>query len=286
MLHDATGLPWWGTIVLATVCARSLTLPLSIFTAKATAKMQKLKPLSDQIQARMKAENEKGTAQGKSRALEAQKELGELYKTHNVKPWATIVGALGQMPMWMTFFFTIRDIASRPGSMLGFDTGGMLWFPDLCARDPYLGLPVMAGATFYMMTLASDPGGKQSDSARHMKTFSKGAAIAMPAFTYWMESGVFVYWVTNNVTGVMQSIALKVPAVRAATGMPALPKNATILPPLPFLNNAEAAPQPAAPFVPEVTYAVSQAPQKAPQKQTAKGAAKVPLPKRGRKRKK
>ena len=47
-LHEATGLPWWATIMAVTVGIRSLTLPVAVMQMKNTANMQRAKPEIDE----------------------------------------------------------------------------------------------------------------------------------------------------------------------------------------------------------------------------------------------
>ena len=48
-LHEATGLPWWATTIMAvTVGIRSLTLPVAVMQMKNTANMQRAKPEIDE----------------------------------------------------------------------------------------------------------------------------------------------------------------------------------------------------------------------------------------------
>ena len=151
---------------------------------------------------------------------------------HGVAPWRTMVTAVVQIPVWMSFFFTLRGILGRPHDALGFGEGGALWFPDLTAADPYYILPVTCGATFYFMA-SLDPSGAPNDDAdeqkARMRTGMKVMAVAMVPLTASFESGVFVYWTTSNALTVGQTALLRMPAARAAIGMPPLPVLASLV---------------------------------------------------------
>ena len=97
MLHYDCGLPWWGTIALTTLVARCGMLPLTVMQSKSMAKLAKVKPQLDVLQARLK---EASSARGPNAHVEstkAQNELEALYKHHNIKPWYTIAGGLAQV---------------------------------------------------------------------------------------------------------------------------------------------------------------------------------------------
>ena len=77
--------------------------------------------------------------------------MNTLMTENNVRPFSTMLGALVQIPLWMTFFFTLRGILARTNDPHGFAQGGALWFPDLTVADPYYILPVVTGGTFFAM---------------------------------------------------------------------------------------------------------------------------------------
>ena len=77
--------------------------------------------------------------------------MNTLMTENNVRPFSTMLGALVQIPLWMTFFFTLRGILARTHDPHGFNEGGALWFPDLTVADPYYILPVVTGGTFFAM---------------------------------------------------------------------------------------------------------------------------------------
>ena len=229
--HETSGLPWWMTIGLTTMSVRLCLVPLQIFQSRSIAKMGEIKPQMDALSAKMREGGQKGTEKGIEQAEKARLDLARLMAANNIKPWMTIVGALGQLPLWLTFFFTMRHLL-RDGSGLGLETGGAMWFTDLTSRDPYFILPAVCGASFFGMVQLGDagqaPGAPMDEKQKLMKMFMKAVAIGMPVLTGWMQSGIFVYWISNNVTGMAQTVTLRQPAVRAFVGMPPLPGTAPL----------------------------------------------------------
>jgi len=225
-VHDTSGLPWWLTIAATTVSVRLLLVPLQIYQSKSVAQMAAIKPQMDELTAKMRASAEKGTEKGYADAEKARLDLAALMAHHNVSPWKSMVGAFAQIPLWISFFFTMRHMV-RAGGGLGLDTGGALWFTDLTSRDPYYVLPLVCGASFYGMVTLGDagqaPGAKLDARQEQMKMFMKGVAVLMVPTTAWFESGVFVYWISTNAITVLQTITLRQPLVRHAVGMPPLP---------------------------------------------------------------
>jgi YidC/Oxa1 family membrane protein insertase len=225
-VHDTSGLPWWATIAATTAAVRLAFVPLQIYQSKGIAKMAIIKPQIDELSAKMRESGAKGTEKGAAEAEAARKALSVLFDKHSVRPWMSIVGALGQIPLWLTFFFTMRHIV-RADSGLGLDTGGMLWFTDLTAKDPYYALPVICGATFFGMVQLGDAGqvpGQELDSRQQMmRQMMKGAAVLMVPATSWFESGVFIYWISTNCFAMTQTILLRQPVLRDVVGLPPVP---------------------------------------------------------------
>lgn len=258
--HTATGLPWWATIFLLTGCARMVLFPLIVSQSKSVAKMAKIKPQMEIYTEKMKKATARG-ASGVQDASKAEKELHALMKAHGVSafdPMYTAVGAFGQFPVWMTFFFTIQDIAGRETNALQWGDGGVLWWADLTTKDPFYSLPIACGATFFAMVSIGDAGqagAKLDDKQAMMKQVMQGFAVLMPALTSWMPSGVFVYWISNNLFAMTQTLLLKTPRARHVFGLPALPSGTPILPKLRLASETTAAEAAsAAPFIPEVIY--------------------------------
>lgn len=265
-VHETTGLPWWATIAVTTVSFRMAFAPMQIFQSKSVAKMSKIRPEMDRLSALMKAAAKLGTPKGLDDAEKHRLALAALLTHHGVRPWMTMVGALGQLPLWMTFFFSMRHLM-RPDSGFGLETGGLLWFNDLTMTDPYYALPVLCSGTFFGMVHLGDAGQdptKLDERTRQMKTMMKGVAVLMIPMTSWMESGVFVYWISTNIFGMSQTVLLRIPALRAAVGMPPLPAGAPqgLLGMSPAQAAAKAPHQ--LPLVPEVTYATSPTASRAP----------------------
>ena len=251
-IHDTTGAPWWLSIVVATVTVRTAFFPLMVMQQRNVHNMQQIKPQMDDLTNKMKAAYNRGE-KGLNDSIKYQNQLQALMIKHGVAPWRTMITAIVQIPVWMSFFFTLRGILGRPNDAMGFGEGGTLWFPDLTAADPYYILPVSCGATFYFMA-SLDPSGAPIDDAdeqkARMRTGMKVMAVAMVPLTASFESGVFVYWTTSNALTVGQTALLRMPAARAAIGMPPLPVPAT-----PAALGKPVKPLSDKPFVPELTLA-------------------------------
>lgn len=58
-----------------------------------------------------------------------------------------------QAPVFISFFVALRKMAYLPVPSL--QTGGMLWFPDLTAADPFYILPLaVTGTMFFILEVS------------------------------------------------------------------------------------------------------------------------------------
>src|ERR671933_2376994 len=127
------GTPWWLSIALVTVIVRSLLFPLTIRQVKSMRAMQDLKPQMDRIRARYKDNKQK-----------QQEELMKLYQERKVNPFGSCFPLLVQMPIFIAMYYVVRSFEQTHPS---FASGGVLWFKDLTAADPYYVLPILSAVT-------------------------------------------------------------------------------------------------------------------------------------------
>jgi YidC/Oxa1 family membrane protein insertase len=210
-LHEASGLPWWGTIVLATLSVRTMILPVSIYTMRNASKMaaiqDDLKSMREEIMTAMKSGN---------RPLAEKKQAAqrEFMAAAGVSPGRVLIGPLLQFPVFISFFVGIRRMAAENPE---FVSGGLAWFADLSSKDTTFGLPVLAGATLFAMTeLGGDTGTKMTPTMRMAMRF---VAVASVPLTSWMPAAVFCYWIPNNIFSVCLGGAMRSPILKKRLGL-------------------------------------------------------------------
>jgi YidC/Oxa1 family membrane protein insertase len=209
--HDFSGLPWWATIVAATIGARALLLPVSLYTMRNAARMaaiqDDLKVMREDVMASMRAGNRQAAGQ-------QQQDQRDFLRAAGVSPGKLLLGPLVQFPVFISFFVAIRRLSQSDPA---FATGGAAWFLDLAASDPIFVLPVMAGLTLGLMTeLGGDTGTKMTGQ---MKNVIRGMAVLSVPMTAWFPSAIFCYWIPNNLFSVCLSSASRVPAMRQVMGL-------------------------------------------------------------------
>ena len=184
--HYSWGIPWWLSIAVLTVLVRSLLFPLTIKQVKSMRAMQDLKPEMDKIRAKFKDNKQK-----------QQEEIMKLYQDRQVNPMGGCFPLLIQMPIFITMFYVIRGFEQTEPS---FVNGGILWFKDLTAPDPFYLLPVLSAIT---MLAASEITSKNVDPQQRwlMRILPIGFTVVLISF----PAGLFMYWITSNLVTLVQN---------------------------------------------------------------------------------
>ncbi|KAJ7552825.1 hypothetical protein O6H91_06G071700 [Diphasiastrum complanatum] len=196
-VHLQAGLPWWGSIVVATILVRTMTFPIVVYQMRATARLSGYDP---QV------------------AEENQKRLKNLFKKHNTSPFTPLLGGFVQAPIFMCFFFAISNMAEKVPS---FKEGGTLWFTDLSTPDDMYIMPVLTALIFWItVELGAADGMQGQPNLEKMKTFLRALAVLMIPLTMSFPKALFCYWMTSNLFSLVQSTVLKQGAVKKLFGIP------------------------------------------------------------------
>lgn len=145
VIHVNAGLPWWGTIALAAGVMRLALFPLVARMNGNNARMQVIAPQQQLIMSKIQDASKRGD---QAAQMIYSQELRKLWQKNDCSPFRTMLLPLVQVPLFMTFFFAIRGMTALPVPQL--KEGGLLWFTDLVAADPYYILPT----TSMLLTLA------------------------------------------------------------------------------------------------------------------------------------
>ncbi|KAH0890073.1 hypothetical protein HID58_052502 [Brassica napus] len=195
-VHSFTGLNWWASIALTTVLIRGVTVPILLNQLKATYKLNLLRPQLEELRQEM------GT---KAIILDLYSviEVGYddilrvvIFLGHGVTPFTPLKGLIIQGPIFISFFFAIRNMAEKVPS---FKTGGTLWFTDLTTADTTYILPLLTAITFIIMVESNMQEGMEGNPvAGTMKKFSRIIAFLSIPILMGIEKALFCYWLTSN----------------------------------------------------------------------------------------
>jgi YidC/Oxa1 family membrane protein insertase len=185
----AQGAPWWLSIAILTIIVRTVLFPLTIRQVKSMRAMQDLKPDMDRIRAQYKDNRQR-----------QQEEIMKLYQERQVNPFGSCFPLLIQMPIFITMFYVIRSFGDTHPS---FTSGGILWFRDLSAYDPFYILPVLSAVT---MLAASEITAKHIDPQQ--RWIMRILPVVFTIFLLTFPAGLFMYWITSNLVTLGQNYVI------------------------------------------------------------------------------
>jgi YidC/Oxa1 family membrane protein insertase len=182
-------IPNWGfAIIILTFLIKIVFFPLTYSSTKSMAKMQELQPKIKALRAKYKK-----AKQDIGQRREMNEEMMRLYKEHGINPAGGCLPILIQIPVFWGFFRMLVVAMEFRHSPF------VLWIKDLSVHDPYYVTPILMGATQYisqkMTPTSADPA-----QARMMLIMP----VVMTVFFMNFQSGLVLYWLTNNVLQIGQ----------------------------------------------------------------------------------
>lgn len=169
-------------IVLLTIIIRIPFTPLMTKSQKAMKKMQELQPKIAELREKYKKDPQK-----------MQKELMGLYKKHKVNPMGGCLPILLQIPVFIALYNVLLKAIELRGAPF------VWWIKDLSAKDPYYILPIVMGLTMVI---------QQKMTPSSMDPMQAKMMMILPiVFTFMFltfPSGLVLYWLVNNIFGIVQ----------------------------------------------------------------------------------
>ncbi|HMC27923.1 MAG TPA: membrane protein insertase YidC, partial [Verrucomicrobiae bacterium] len=185
-------IPNWGwAIVVLTLIANMLLFPLRISSYKTTMKMQRVGPEIKAIQDKYKKYK-----MNDPRKAEMNQEVMAVYSREGINPVGGCFQMLVQMPIW----FGLNRALSSAIEMR--HAPWFWWITDLSARDPKFILPVVMGASMYLVSKMT-PMTTTDPQQQMMMKFMPISFAAMFMF-FPISSGLSVYILTSSLVGIGQ----------------------------------------------------------------------------------
>jgi membrane protein insertase Oxa1/YidC/SpoIIIJ len=210
-LHDAAHLPWWATIVGATLALRMALAPVNVLLLRNTLRMKLLAPQVAALEARMADPAAPAAAQ-----VAAAEELTALFRAKGCSPWKNmLVFPVLLPPTILSIFGAIYNVSMSTPAMA---VEGLAWFPDLLLNDGTYLLPVLSAAT-WLLNVESGAG-VYYHSSHQAKFLVRTAACMAWALSAPMPSGALLFWVTSNLFAVARGYVTRFDGVRRALGIP------------------------------------------------------------------
>ena len=185
-MHRALNLSYGWVLVLFGVAVRVVLWPLNQSSMRTSMKMQRVQPELSAIQKRYASDPEK-----------LQAEMMKVYKAHGMTPFSGLAGclpALLPMPVLITLFFVFQNTIEFRGVPF-------LWLQDISVHDPYYIIPIVMGASAYLLSwigLRNMPPNPQATMMSYM------FPAMMLIFFIKAAAGLNLYYAVQNIAALPQ----------------------------------------------------------------------------------
>ncbi|GMR50543.1 hypothetical protein PMAYCL1PPCAC_20738 [Pristionchus mayeri] len=227
-IHMYADIPWWLTIVSATVALRLALIYVPIMSQRLVAKQNQYKPELDKFRERQEDARREGNNQLCQQIFIEQRDF---MKAKDIKMFRQLGVLMANGCVFMTQFFAIKKMIEV--NYPGLSTGGTLWFTDLTLADPYYVLPLLSAATLAIVSRVGIEMGQSSDTmGPYMRAgMLYGLPVIVFAVSTQFGSGLCVYWCASNAMSLAYAVLFRLEPIRKMLKLPpivkyAKPKNA------------------------------------------------------------
>ncbi|MBW7933720.1 MAG: membrane protein insertase YidC [Gemmatimonadaceae bacterium] len=185
-MKSTTQMNYGWVLVIFGIAIRLLMWPLNQKAMRASLKLQVLQPELQALQAKYKSDPQK-----------QQQEIMKLYNEHGMSPLSPLLGCLPMllpMPILFALFFVFQNTIEFRGV-------AFMWLPDISLKDPFYILPLVMGASMYLLSWIGLRNAPPNPQAKMM-------AYLMPAMmTFFLinfASGLNLYYTVQNLAALPQ----------------------------------------------------------------------------------
>jgi len=173
---------WGVAIILLTVLIRIIFFPLNHKSLKAMKKMADLAPEIKKLQKKYKDDPQK-----------LQQEMMKLYAEHGANPMSGCLPIIVQIPVFIALYNVLMVTVELKNAPF------ILWITDLSSKDPYYILPILMGLSMIAQQWITP----SSDKNQRMIMYIMAVVFTFMFMNF--PSGLVLYWLTNNILGLIQS---------------------------------------------------------------------------------
>ncbi len=204
-MHRFFGLGYGWILIIFGVGIRIVLFPLYQKSMRSQMATMRVQPLMKEIQEKYKNEPQR-----------LQQEMMKLYKEHKVNPLGGCLPMLLPFPILIALFFVFRDTIEFRGV-------SFFWLPDLSQPDPFYIIPVLMGASIFLLQWISQRAMPQANP--QMKMMMWIMPVMMIVLFLNFASGLNLYYATMNLASLPQQLYLAKER-RAAAALPLPSKKA------------------------------------------------------------
>ena len=197
---DLTGGSFGLAIIVVTIIIRVLLLPLNVKQLKSSKAMQEIQP-------QLKELREKYSSKDAQTQQKLQQETMQLFQKNGVNPLAGCLPIIVQMPILIGFYHAIMRTSE-------IQTHSFLWL-QLGESDPFLAI-LTAATTFLQQKLMMAGGAAAQNPQMQMMIYIMPLMIG--TFAFFFPSALALYWIVGNIVMILQTVFIRKPMMKDATG--------------------------------------------------------------------
>jgi YidC/Oxa1 family membrane protein insertase len=152
LIQVTSGMPWFWTIVTATVLSRFIILPFNINSLRATAKLAPHQPRLMEL--RNELQNIGGLSNDPIAVQRISLQQKKIYEEAGVSVMGPLLTPLVQVPVSVGLFLGVKKLCDFPLEQL--KHGGYGWITDLTIPDPTYVLPLAMAVLINVQLSVSD----------------------------------------------------------------------------------------------------------------------------------
>lgn len=176
---------WGWAIIVLTVLIKMVLFPTMIKQFRVMSKMKDIQPKLKAIQEKYKDKPE-----------EMQKRTMEVYQKEGVNPFGSCLPMLIQLPLLWAIFSLLQNEQYISEVI---KNSHFLWFFLKNKNDWFLA--IISGATTFLQQKLTTP---STGNDSQQQVFLYIMPLMLGFFTYQVNAGVGLYWVTSNIVGIAQ----------------------------------------------------------------------------------
>jgi len=195
-MHNRLNLSYGWVLIVLGILVRLALWPLNQSTMRSSLKMQELQPKLAAAQKKYKD------------PVQQREAIMKVYKDAGVSPFAGLTGclpALLPMPILFALFFVFQNTIEFRGVPF-------MWLHDISVKDPYYVLPLLMGASMYVLSWIGMRNAPPNPQAKMMMYMFP---VMMTVVLLNMASGLNLYYTAQNIAALPQQWLLARERARA-----------------------------------------------------------------------
>ena len=184
-MHNRLNLSYGWVLIILGIIVRLALWPLNQSTMRSSLKMQELQPKLAAAQKKYKD------------PVQQREAIMRVYHDAGVSPFAGLTGclpALLPMPILFALFFVFQNTIEFRGVPFG-------WLHDISVKDPYYILPLLMGASMYVLSWIGMRNAPPNPQAKMMGYMFP---VMMTVVLLNMASGLNLYYTAQNIAALPQ----------------------------------------------------------------------------------